>query len=296
MRAGDLATAFRGVRVEKSSSPTFLARCEAYGRLIDDRHCLSHVTAALLWGCPLPAGMLDGPLHVSGLAGTVRPRMRGVVGHELSGSHVRLVRRHGLPVTDPVTTWLQLSGLLGPRWLVAVGDHFVLDPIVADADDPRPYCDPAEFAQRASAFTGRNCRRARQALERVRPGVESPRETFLRLELVEAGLPEPVTAHPIFDSSGRRIAIADLAYPEQKVLVEYDGDHHRTDSRQFRRDIERHDDLLAERWTHIRVGKDSPPRAAVERTRMALRAASAHRPGTCGRYEPSIPTTGDGST
>lgn len=199
--------------------------------------------------------------------------MRGVVGHELSGAHVRVVRREGMLVTDPVTTWLQLAGVLDHRWLVAVGDHFILDPIVQVLDDPRPYVGVDEFARRVGEFAGRHGRFARAALERVRPRVESPRETFLRLELVDAGLPEPLTNHPIYDSFGRRIAIGDLVYPNEKVLVEYDGQQHRTDSRQYQRDIERHDDLLADRWTHIRIGKDSAPRVAVPRTRAALRAA-----------------------
>jgi hypothetical protein len=274
MLARDLVIPFRGMRLETSVPLTFLRRCEAYSRLMSPDHCFSHRTAARLWGCPLPDTPVDDePLHVSSRAGAGRARMRGIVGHELSGDHVRIVRRAGFMVTDPTTTWLHMAGALGPRWLVAAGDHFVLEPIVAVAGDPRPYVELEEFDRQVRAYPGRHCRRARAALERVRPRVESPRETFLRLDLVDAGLPEPLTNHPIVDSNGREIAIGDLVYLAEKVLVEYDGEHHRTDSRQYRRDIERHDDLLADRWTHIRLGKDSPPHSAVARTRAALRAA-----------------------
>ncbi|WP_382304628.1 hypothetical protein [Herbiconiux sp. UC225_62] len=273
MRARDLGTPFRGARVANSSAATHVQRSLAYRAVMPADQCFSHVTAAVIWGCPLPTGIDDGPVHVSSRVGASRVRMRGVAGHELSGKHVRVAQRDGVLVTDPVTTWLQLAGILDHRWLVAAGDHFVLDPIVQDLDDPRPYVGLDEFARRVGEFTGWHCRSARAALARVRPRAESPRETFLRLELVDAGLPEPLTNHPIFDSLGRQIAIGDLVYPDQKVLVEYDGEQHRTDSRQYWRDIERHDDLLAEQWTHIRIGKDSAPEAAVPRTRAALRAA-----------------------
>ncbi|SDZ40610.1 Protein of unknown function [Herbiconiux ginsengi] len=46
---------------------------------------------------------------------------------------------------------------------------------------------------------------------------------------------------------------ADLAYPAWKVAIEYEGDHHRTDQRQWRRDIARARALQALGWTVIRV-------------------------------------------
>lgn len=275
MAAADLVAPFHGVRIEARIELDLLERCRAYASVMPDDQCFSHQTAARLWNCPLPRSASGGQiLHVSSRGGAGRARRQGVVGHELSGEHVRVTERLGLRVTDPVTTWLQLAGVLGPRWLVAAGDHFVLDPIVADRSDARPYVTLDELGRRVQLFSGRHCRRARDAVERVRSGVESPRETFLRLELIDSGLAEPLTNVPICDASGRQIAIGDLVYPAERVLVEYDGEQHRTDSKQYRRDIDRHDDLLAAGWTHIRISKESPPAAAVQRTRAALRDRS----------------------
>ena len=40
----------------------------------------------------------------------------------------------------------------------------------------------------------------------------------------------------------------DLAWPEFKVAVEYDGDHHRTSKAQWRRDQEKRGVLVGRRW------------------------------------------------
>ena len=48
----------------------------------------------------------------------------------------------------------------------------------------------------------------------------------------------------------------DLVWAEAKVAVEYDGDQHRTDRRQWREDRERDAALRAEGWEVIRVTAD----------------------------------------
>ncbi len=89
------------------------------------------------------------------------------------------------------------------------------------------------------------------------------------------GLPEPELQSKILDDHGRFIGYGDLAYPEFKVLVEYDGQQHRTDAVQYHEDGIRHDELLAAGWKHIRVDKESPrfgQLSAPVRARQALHA------------------------
>lgn len=69
--------------------------------------------------------------------------------------------------------------------------------------------------------------------------VRSPRETLLRLLIRDAGLPEPEINFWIYDDDGRFLTESDLVYPEEKVVLEYEGDHHRTDVVQWRKDIAR---------------------------------------------------------
>ena len=93
---------------------------------------------------------------------------------------------------------------------------------------------------------------------------------MLRLALIRAGLPEPKVNAPIVDARGREIAIGDLVYPAQKVLVEYDGEQHRTDDRQYARDVVRLNNLAAEGWLAIRVDRHMTFDEACARTHRAL--------------------------
>ena len=99
----------------------------------------------------------------------------------------------------------------------------------------------------------RNVRRARHALTLVDAGAESPRETWLRLLVIEAGYPHPQTQIPVHGEYGELVAVLDLGWEHVKIALEYEGDHHRTDRRQFRRDIARFEALPDLGWMTIRV-------------------------------------------
>ena len=240
----------------------------------------SHQTSALLWGVPLPSAFDPGaPLHVSSIAPTRPPRTRGVIGHELTPGGVRVVRRHGLPVADAASTWLQLGTLLGVDDLVVAGDHFVLDPAVLDPAEPRPYVTLVDLAAALDAHRGRGRRALLDAAGRIRVGSESRPETLLRLLLIRAGLPEPEVNFVVEDERGRVLGRVDLAYPRHRVAVEYDGDHHRTSTRQYEHDIARFDRLHDAGWRVIRVrsrGLFRNPEATIARVRGAITAAAGH--------------------
>jgi very-short-patch-repair endonuclease len=99
----------------------------------------------------------------------------------------------------------------------------------------------------------RNIRRARHALKLVDAGAESPRETWVRLLLIEAGYPRPRTQIPVHGDYGELVAVIDMGWEDIKVAVEYEGDHHRTDRKQFNRDIARIDALTELGWIVVRV-------------------------------------------
>jgi hypothetical protein len=52
-------------------------------------------------------------------------------------------------------------------------------------------------------------------------------ETRLRMLLVLAGLPKPEVQVPLYDESGAFVGRADLYYPDQRLVIEYDGSTHR---------------------------------------------------------------------
>lgn len=123
----------------------------------------------------------------------------------------------------------------------------------------------------AQRYPGRRgLKRARKVLELVDPGAESPRETWLRLLLVRAGFPVPATQILVRDEFGQIIGRLDMGWEDVKVAAEYDGDHHRTDRRQFNRDIARTETLTAMGWIVIRVTSQDTPGAIVHRLESAF--------------------------
>jgi very-short-patch-repair endonuclease len=97
-------------------------------------------------------------------------------------------------------------------------------------------------------------------------------ETRIRLAIVCAGLPPPVSQHPVV-LSGRKFAL-DLAYPSIRLAIEYNGaDHLRAD--RALRDLEREQLLVAAGWRIIRFGAVTTlhhPRTVAARVRHELRA------------------------
>jgi len=103
-----------------------------------------------------------------------------------------------------------------------------------------------ELREVAAALSGRDARRARQAVDLADPRAESPPESRLRVGLVLAGLC-PVAQHVVTAEDGRFIARVDLAFPEARIAIEYVGAWHAT-AAQMRKDRRRLDELVAAGW------------------------------------------------
>ena len=116
----------------------------------------------------------------------------------------------------------------------------------------------------------RGIKRARAALDLIDSGSESPRETWLRLLLVRAGLPRPITQIPVLDEFGQIIARLDMGWEDVKIAAEYDGDHHRIDRWQFNRDIARTETLTAMGWIVVRVTSLDTAGAIIHRVQSAF--------------------------
>ncbi|MEV0671033.1 hypothetical protein [Mycobacterium sp. NPDC050441] len=111
----------------------------------------------------------------------------------------------------------------------------------------------ADIELAAQRHAGRKgMKQARASVALVDPGAESPRETWLRLLVVRAGYPPPQTQHPVSNEYGVLIGHVDIAWPELKIAMEYEGQHH-TDPDVLRNDIARIDEMIEMGWTIIRV-------------------------------------------
>ncbi len=85
----------------------------------------------------------------------------------------------------------------------------------------------------------RGVRQLRELLPLVDPGAASPRESRLRLLLIDNGFPIPATQIPVYDGD-EPFAFLDMGWRHIQLAVEYDGDQHRTDRPQYVKDMRRH--------------------------------------------------------
>ncbi len=121
----------------------------------------------------------------------------------------------------------------------------------------------------------RGVRQCREALDLMDGGAQSPKESWLRLVLIDAGLPRPVTQLKVTD--GHLVAYLDLGWETPMVALEYDGDHHRSDRRQYVKDIRRAEMVERAGWHVIKVINEDRPDVIVRRTRDALTRRLASR-------------------
>jgi hypothetical protein len=119
----------------------------------------------------------------------------------------------------------------------------------------------------------RGVRRVPAMLKSVDAGAQSPRETYLRLDLIDAGFPTPTTQIPVARPGGRWYYL-DMGWPDIQVAVEYDGEHHRTSRIAYSIDAERQDFLMSLGWIVVRVLADHRRADIITRVRRAWDARS----------------------
>lgn len=98
-------------------------------------------------------------------------------------------------------------------------------------------------------------RHCRTALDLMDSGSQSPKETWLRLLLIDDGYPRPRTQIPLYEY-GADVAHLDMGWPEIRVSVEYDGDQHRTDRTTYVKDMRRAELIDRLGWLNVRVVKE----------------------------------------
>ncbi|MWV50979.1 hypothetical protein GRS96_17045 [Rathayibacter sp. VKM Ac-2803] len=269
VRSRILSRPFHGIRTVVEPR-THLDRARAYLPRLRAGQYFSHLTAAIVFEIPLAARRAEeDPIHVSVLDPARPPRCRGVIGHVISSTSLHFGERLGLPVTDAESTWLLLGAELPLKELVAATDHLLFTPRFGRGD--RPFATRESLTAALEAYRGRGSRALRSALADASESAASRPETDLRLVMVDAGLPEPVANAPIY-ADGRLIAIGDLVIEKWKVLVEYDGEHHRTGDAQFARDRRRLLELQLAGWIIVPVRKEGLGKGRA-RTIAEIRAA-----------------------
>jgi hypothetical protein len=261
LRGADLTAPFRGVRTA-ASAPDLVELCHTYATRMPQGHHFSDVTAARLWGIPLPPET-DERVHVTAPHPEREPRMRGTVGHRIAAT-IDMRFLHALPVSSPCDTWCRLGTVLALDDLIAAGDRLL--------GWPKPLATTAELGEALRRFGRRRGSRALHAARaEMRPGSGSPKETTLRLAATRAGFPEPECNGEIPLNDGDK-TWGDLVYRPWRVVFEWDGEDHRLVARRYRRDVERLNDLALAGWIVVRVNKFNEMDVALRWLDRALRS------------------------
>ena len=203
---------------------------------------ISHLSAADAWGLQIPfRDRADERVHVIVPPGSQAESRVDRRLYRVPLQDVDVVHRWGLPVTTPARTWRDLAGILERPALLAATDQLV-----------NGLAGPADLEEQLTRRPrGRGCARARAVLPLADAKAGSPMESVLRWLLHQARLPAPVLQHVARDGAGTFLGQTDFAWPDRKVLVEFDGDVHR-ERDVFVNDARRQNKLIADGWTVLR--------------------------------------------
>jgi hypothetical protein len=258
---------FPDVYVSRDAELDHRAWCEAVALTAPAGAAIGGLSAAYLWGADLlPAGA---PVSV------VVPRDRRMRPDPSVAVHYTTLARDdvtflaGVPLTSPERTAFDVGRRGSRAGALAAMDAILRQRIVkVEAVEA--------LAQERCGWPGVPL--LNEILLLAEPLAESPMESRLRLLVVDAGLPPPVAQHEVRDARGHFVGRVDLAWPELRLAVEYDGDHHR-ERDQFRRDVGRLNALRAAGWTVLRFTADDVlrnPRPTVGSVAAAIRELTAH--------------------
>ncbi|MGP6175956.1 hypothetical protein ACTU6U_01470 [Microbacterium sp. A196] len=236
-------------------------------------------TAARLWGLPLPTRWKEGEeIDVVVPTGTTPPKTSRVRGSRLKTERAVTRILKGVPVVDAVAALFMCAPDLTVDQAIVMIDALLTPALnYPDLGPGKPMATLSEIEARLAMwrqFPGQ--RTIQQALPSARVGVESPKETETRLLIIDSGLPEPVVQFEV-RVEGELIARPDLAYPELKIGIEYDGDGHRTDKDEWRRDIQRHRALTAAGWVSLHLTEADLAAGARDAFVAQLRRVMAER-------------------
>ncbi|MGK5110908.1 MULTISPECIES: DUF559 domain-containing protein [unclassified Geodermatophilus] len=241
LREGPYVRVLHGVYADPSLPRDHLLRCRAAALLMPAGAALGGRSAAAVLGAPAPSYgdpvtvVLPAPLKWAG--------PRGVRVHRTDLETEDIGRGvDDLPVTSPLRTAWDLAVL--ETVPTAVG---VLDAMVRSGQ-----VTTEQLLGLIDRSTGRwGLRRVQRAVDHVDGRSESPPESWVRVACAQAGLPAPVPQYVVVED-GDFLGKVDLAWPEARLVVEYEGEHH-FDELQIRRDDRRYERLVAAGWRVIRL-------------------------------------------
>lgn len=241
------------VYVPRGASPSIELDAHAAWLWTDRRGIVAGRAAASLHG----AQWVNPDTPIDMIGPRERPR-RGVVIRNERIDWDEVCAIGDLAVTTPARTALDLARHLSRD--VAVRHLDALAAATGLTVD-----DVAPLLERYRGWRG--MKRARIALDLMDGGAQSPKETWLRLLVVDAGYPRPRTQIRVSD--GVAEAFLDMGWDEPMIALDYDGEQHQTERRRFVHDISRNALVEGLGWLDIHVVKEHSRGLILRRLREA---------------------------
>jgi hypothetical protein len=208
---------------------------DAASLLIPPGAVITGRSAAHFWGVKV-AGPTD-PVEVLTPPDQRFGPIRGIQVHTAQIPAEETFRAGDIPVTSPLRTAWEVARRQQPADAVAIIDALAAYRRISGT----------ELLAYARTHRGEyGARKAEMAFELVEPLAESPQESRLRVYLILGGLPRPTVQFRVIHN-GRFVARVDLAWPQQRLAIEYDGEWH-SGRGQLARDRQRIRALSAAGW------------------------------------------------
>ncbi|HET8659148.1 MAG TPA: DUF559 domain-containing protein [Micromonosporaceae bacterium] len=261
LRSSAWVSPLHGVYADARLERDHELRCRAAVLRLPPGVVIAGPSAAWLHGVEF-AAQYDHDVHLIVPAGIRLSAARNLRVHHTQLDRLEVTYRNGLACTTPARTAWDLA-----RWLDLARAVTAIDGLLALGRTTRVELDKL-VAERAGV---QGIARVARVVDLIDGGAQSPPESQLRLRLVLAGLPRPVTQFPVRLRSGA-VVHPDLAWPEYRVAVEYDGAWHDSTD-QFHRDRRRLSQLAAEGWVvlHVTSRRMRDLSNVVNEVRQALR-------------------------
>lgn len=207
-----------------------------YFPLLRQGEAFSHTTALLLLGVPILA---SAEIHTTALRPMGQARGKYVIGHRVNKQVLPVRSPQGFPCMPFTRALQQAAPGLPFRELVVALDHATV--VRRRRGEFRPLVTRDELAQRLQVGRFRGAARLRAALEVSRVGAESRMESLQHFELAQLGIDDLELQAEILGPDGTWIGRFDAADRARRLLLEYDGEQHRTNRAQYLRDVRRLD-------------------------------------------------------
>lgn len=183
---------------------------------------------------------------------------------------VQPIDHRGVLISPPLTALQEISAKLSWTDLVVA-----FDALAADRFGAHERITRAQLAEQLAAARGKGTTALRRALPYVRECSWSPMETRMRLLLIVRGFPEPALNVQVDEDATGIAFYIDLAYPEERVAIEYDSEHHRNDRAAWQHDLNKNEVLHDAGWAVVRASAADyrSPRQFLARVETALAKA-----------------------